>query len=77
MHSFLLKFIIFKLLLICKCSEALNLTVPCWNMIEIQFNAIINYTSPYIDVDDFNAIFTSPTGNTMMMPGFWDGGQTW
>ncbi|CAF0908748.1 unnamed protein product [Adineta steineri] len=46
-------------------------------MIEIQFNAIINYTSPYIDVDDFNAIFTSPTGNTMMMPGFWDGGQTW
>ena len=32
---------------------------------------------PILDVDDLVAKFLSPSGFTMTMPGFWDGGQTW
>jgi hypothetical protein len=58
-------------------SQALNFTVESWNAVEIQLNAAVNYSSPYIDVDDLRATFISPTGSSMTMPGFWDGGQTW
>ncbi|CAM4871197.1 unnamed protein product [Rotaria socialis] len=57
--------------------QALNLTVECWNLVEISLNAAGNYSSPYIDVDDLRATFISSTGISMTMPGFWDGGQTW
>ena len=55
----------------------MNFTVQCWNRIEIPLNATGNYSTPYIDVEDLTATFISPTGISMTMPGFWDGGQTW
>ncbi len=57
--------------------QALNFTVQCWNPIEIPLTAAGNYSAPYIDVDDLSATFISPTGLSMTMIGFWDGGQTW
>jgi hypothetical protein len=60
-----------------KCIYALNFTVQCWNVVEIQLSAAGNYSSPYMDVDDLSATFLSPTGIAITIPGFWDGGQTW
>jgi hypothetical protein len=57
--------------------QTLNFTVQYWNLVEISLRAQANYSNPYIDVDDVSATFTSSTGTSMTMPGFWDGGQTW
>ncbi|CAF1049860.1 unnamed protein product [Adineta ricciae] len=78
MYSLLfLQYIVLNALFLSKTTKALNFTVQCWNPIEIQLTAQYNYSNPYIDVDDFNASFISPTGETMTMSGFWDGGQIW
>jgi hypothetical protein len=77
MRVFLPWLIILIVVFTTKCIQALNFTVQCWNPIDIQLNAASNYSTPYIDVDDLSATFISPTGISMTMPGFWDGGQTW
>lgn len=70
-------FIILDIVTTIPCATGLNFTVQCWNVIEIPLTATGNYSSPYIDVDDLSATFLSPSGISMTMPGFWDGGQTW
>jgi hypothetical protein len=77
MGRFRVSLIILIIVLICQCIEALNLTVKCWNAIEISLNAKSNYSHPYIDVDDLSATFLSESGISMTMISFWDGGQTW
>jgi hypothetical protein len=77
MGRFLHWYIVFSIVFSSQCIEALNFTVQCWNAMEIQLNATGNYSRPYIDVDDLSATFISPTGVSMTMPGFWDGGQMW
>ena len=51
-------------------------TVPCWVMTEISFEAaagISDITEAALDV-----IFTHrPTGTTLTVPAFWDGGTAW
>ena len=54
-----------------------DLTVSCWNAIELSFNATGSYSNPYLDIEDFTATFISSSGISMIMPGFWDGGKTW
>ena len=73
----LLWFTILHIVITISCAKGLNFTVQCWNVIEIPLTATGNYSSPYIDVDDLSATFLSPSGVSMTMPGFWDGGQTW
>ena len=47
-----------------------------WEVFELTLTANSTYTNPYTDVT-LTATFTSPTNNTIVMPGFWDGEQTW
>jgi len=68
---------IFNLIFVLKCASGLNYTVERWNRIEIELKSSINYSNPYLDVDDLFTTFVSPTGNNMTMPGFWDGEQIW
>ncbi len=77
MGCFILSFVVLGLVFTSKCIQALNFTIECWNRVEIPLNAAVNYSTPYIDVDDLIGTFISPTGISMTMPGFWDGGQTW
>ena len=77
MHHFWIVFIALSIGCTWKCVLGLNFTVERWNVVEIQLNAALHYSTPYIDVEDFTATFLSPTGMSMVMPGFWDGGQTW
>lgn len=46
-----------------------------WKETEIVFTSDKAYTNPYKDVD-FWIEFTSPAGNKLIRPGFWDGGNT-
>lgn len=77
MKHILLKLFVFNTIIAWQCITGLNFTVEQWNVIEIELKAAMNYSTPYLDVDDLFGVFASPTGNTMLMPGFWDGGQTW
>jgi hypothetical protein len=47
-----------------------------WEVFELTLSTSNGYSNPYTQVT-LSATFTSPTSNTIVMPGFWDGGQTW
>jgi len=47
-----------------------------WTALEITFTSSVNYSKPLYDAE-LDVVFTSPTGITMKMPGFWDGSTTW
>lgn len=42
---------------------------------EMSFEAENEYSNPYLDVA-VRSTFTGPNGQTMVVPGFWDGGKT-
>ncbi len=77
MNVFLLWLIVLSVMFNTHHIQALNFTAQRWNPIEIPLTAARNYSTPYIYVDDLSATFISPTGISMTMIGFWDGGQTW
>lgn len=47
-----------------------------WNVLELEFKGVGIYESPYTDVV-MEVEFTSPDGVKSVIPGFWDGGNTW
>lgn len=47
-----------------------------WRPVEITLHAAHTYANPYTDVD-VSATFIGPRGQSLTMPGFWDGGDTW
>ena len=47
-----------------------------WEVFELTLTSTNSYGNPYTAVS-LSATFTSPTSNTIQIPGFWDGGQTW
>lgn len=47
-----------------------------WEAIELTFLAEHTYTNPFRDVE-LRAEFHAPDGTTLLVPGFWDGEQTW
>ena len=50
--------------------------VPKWDRFEQAFESAVEYTNPVQQIW-LTAIFTSPSGKTAKVPGFWDGGKTW
>jgi len=54
-----------------------NLTnAHVWDCVEIAFNAQAAYKNPFQDVE-LKVSFTSAAGDTIVVPGFWDGGESW
>ena len=51
-------------------------SVPVWSVHEVALTADSAYANPYTDVA-VTATFTSPGGDTLTVPGFWDGERTW
>lgn len=47
-----------------------------WNEIELLFNSEVPSDNPYIGID-FWVEFYHSNGDTLVRPGFWDGGNTW
>jgi hypothetical protein len=47
-----------------------------WSTHEITLHSEISYPNAYTDVDMW-AVFVNEKGDTLLRPGFWDGGQTW
>jgi hypothetical protein len=66
---------LFSLINTAPASEKLSI-VPKWSRFEHVFKSSVNYEKPFQDCT-FSAIFTSPTGETNLIYGFWDGGKTW
>ncbi len=54
------------------CSTALA-QVPIWSKFEASFTSDKQYENPIYDLQSFSVIFTSPTGRTHEIDGFWDG----
>ena len=59
-------------------------TVPVYGVFEVTLSAAGNYPNPYLQMpgDDtapgfVEGTFTGPSGETLKMDGFWDGGTTW
>lgn len=77
MHRYWIVVCLLNIELVWKGVLGANFTTPCWHPIEIELQSATNYSNPYTDVNDFTGTFVSPTGVSMIMPGFWDGGQTW
>ena len=50
-------------------------SAPQWSVYEIPLTASGNYRNPYTQAS-VSATFVGP-GTTLMVKGFWDGGQTW
>ncbi|MEQ9443744.1 MAG: DUF4038 domain-containing protein [Cyclobacteriaceae bacterium] len=48
-----------------------------WKPYEIKLTSKVEYENPLYQVDSFYAVFTSPTGQTKKINGFWDGGADW
>ena len=49
----------------------------CWQKYELSFESDRLYDNPIYDARDFTVTFNSPTGRTLKVPGFWDGGKQW
>ncbi len=52
--------------------------VPAYEMLELTLDASAEYANPY-DARDvrLSGTFTAPDGETMTVPGFWDGEEAW
>lgn len=50
--------------------------VPLWTRTELTFTSTVRYHHPDADVS-VTVTFTAPDGTTLIVPGFWDGGDTW
>jgi hypothetical protein len=50
--------------------------VPKWSRFEQTFNSTADYPNPAQDTD-LRVVFTSPSGSSRVVDGFWDGGSTW
>ncbi len=51
--------------------------VKIWDRHEITLNSEATYENPVYEVKEFAATFTSPSGRTQKVNGFWDGGTDW
>ena len=48
-----------------------------WNKYELLFISTADYDNPLQDLKSFQITFTSPSGISKTINGFWDGGNTW
>ncbi|HPP09272.1 MAG TPA: DUF4038 domain-containing protein [bacterium] len=53
-----------------------NMVASCNRLIEFSFRAKEKIKDPFNDIE-FSAKFTSPSGKTRIVPGFWDSGNVW
>ena len=58
-------------------SPALSLEqVGLYDVFETSFTATSSYSNPYLEAS-ITATFAGPSGQTITLDGFWDGGNTW
>ncbi|MEN8226995.1 MAG: DUF4038 domain-containing protein [Bacteroidota bacterium] len=72
-------FVFFLFLLVhhsCSLNNSKVRVAQQWKELELIFNAEVDYTNPYTDVD-FLVEFYHSNGDTIVRPGFWDNGNTW
>jgi len=55
---------------------AADKTLATYQRFEQSFDSAVSYTNPAQEAA-LIATFTSPSGETFKVPGFWDGGKTW
>lgn len=50
---------------------------PIWSKVELQFQSDRAYENVLYDVREFKTTFTSPSGRTLVLDGFWNGRLDW
>ncbi len=64
--------------LACQCFISGNNTaIEKWDKKELVFESQRLYDNPLYEMDFFGAEFTAPSGEKVVVRGFWDGGTTW
>lgn len=71
--SFLLLFIFYCSILTAQSDQQYSL----WSKVELNLQSDHTYNNVLYDVKEFKAIFTSPSGRTLTLDGFWDGKLDW
>ena len=51
--------------------------VPIWSKHEISFTSSKDYPNPLYDLKEFSVTFKSPSGRSLPINGFWDGGRNY
>jgi hypothetical protein len=54
----------------------MNYSVQQWNRVDIDLESARRYPHPDTDVS-IRGVFTAPSGATIELPGFWNGGDSW
>jgi len=52
-------------------------SIEIWKKYEQEFTSTKLYDNPIYDVQNFDIVFTSPTGREKKVYGFWDGEKSW
>ena len=52
------------------------LLIPKWSVFETSFESRVTYRNPFQEAG-LSVVFTSPSGETRIVYGFWDGGSVW
>ena len=68
-------FSIILILNLLSCTKTETITAEQWQELELIFTSEKAYSNPYTEVE-FWIEFTGPTGEKLIRPGFWDGGNT-
>lgn len=69
------QFIFISLIIsVISCKKAETITAEQWQELELVFTSETEYSNPYTEVE-FWIEFTGPTGEKLIRPGFWDGGD--
>ena len=60
----------------CTSHKTVDMIAEKWTEVELTFESSGDYENPYTDVD-FWVEFNHITGDKLIRPGFWDGGNAW
>lgn len=74
------KTLIISLLILVVASSISSAQTPetvIWKKYELTFTSSVSYENPIQDVRSFQVTFTSPSGISKTINGFWDGFKTW
>ncbi len=60
----------------CSVKEKLPVEIKQWSIYEFSILSEASFANAYTDVDVW-ALFVNDKGDSLLRPGFWDGGKTW
>ncbi|WP_247235326.1 DUF4038 domain-containing protein [Telluribacter sp. SYSU D00476] len=77
MSTFFLRLVFLFVVAFIGCVSSTFAQTPLWSRYEHSFTSSKDYENPIYNVRNFSIRFTSPSGRTKNIHGFWDGARNW